>query len=131
MTTTRSSRSNPRRRSSARTTTKTKVRPCLRSITRPRPLRVLTRPLPSTASASKRAKVGKNPSVDTHFLPDREREEAERRERDELRKKWLKMQDDMKQEEIEITYSYWDGSGHRKVVTVRSFVFFLVLRECD
>ena len=41
------------------------------------------------------------------------------------------MQDDMKQEEIEITYSYWDGSGHRKVVTVRSFVFFLVLRECD
>merc|ERR1712093_307134 len=70
-------------------------------------------------SASKRAKVGKNPSVDTHFLPDREREEAERRERDELRKKWLKMQDDMKQEEIEITYSYWDGSGHRKVVTCK------------
>ncbi|GAA6055512.1 hypothetical protein JCM3770_006298 [Rhodotorula araucariae] len=69
--------------------------------------------------ASKRAKLGKNPSVDTHFLPDREREEAERKERDELRKKWLKMQEDMKQEEIEITYSYWDGSGHRKVVTCK------------
>ncbi|GAA5862556.1 hypothetical protein JCM8547_002102 [Rhodosporidiobolus lusitaniae] len=68
---------------------------------------------------SKKAKLGKNPTVDTHFLPDREREEAERKERDELRKKWLKMQDDMKEESIEITYSYWDGSGHRKVVTCK------------
>ncbi|GAA5823620.1 hypothetical protein JCM5353_005078 [Sporobolomyces roseus] len=66
--------------------------------------------------ASKRGKVGKNPTVDTYFLPDRVREEAERKERDELRKKWLKMQEDMKQEPIEITYSYWDGSGHRKTV---------------
>ncbi|GAA5928627.1 hypothetical protein JCM3775_004586 [Rhodotorula graminis] len=72
-----------------------------------------------TASAAKRAKLGKNPSVDTHFLPDRNREEIERLERDELRKKWLKMQEDMKQEEIEITYSYWDGSGHRKVVVCK------------
>ncbi|GAA5906615.1 hypothetical protein JCM8208_000497 [Rhodotorula glutinis] len=71
------------------------------------------------ASVAKRAKLGKNPSVDTHFLPDRNREEVERLERDELRKKWLKMQEDMKQEEIEITYSYWDGSGHRKVVVCK------------
>ncbi|GAA6000680.1 hypothetical protein JCM10207_004606 [Rhodosporidiobolus poonsookiae] len=68
---------------------------------------------------AKKAKLGKNPTVDTHFLPDREREEAERKERDELRKKWLKMQEDMKQEPVEITYSYWDGSGHRKVVTCK------------
>lgn len=24
----------------------------------------------------------------------------------------------MKEEEIEVTYSFWDGNGHRKVVTV-------------
>ncbi|BGP53357.1 hypothetical protein JCM8202_000028 [Rhodotorula sphaerocarpa] len=71
------------------------------------------------ARAAKRAKLGKNPAVDTHFLPDREREEAERRERDELRKKWLKMQEDMKEEPVEITYSYWDGSGHRKTVSCK------------
>ncbi|GAA5973690.1 hypothetical protein JCM11641_005082 [Rhodosporidiobolus odoratus] len=71
------------------------------------------------APAAKKAKLGKNPTVDTHFLPDREREEAERKERDELRKKWLTMQEDMKQEPVEITYSYWDGSGHRKVVTCK------------
>ena len=38
----------------------------------------------------------------TYFLPDREREEAERTEREELRKKWLQMQEDMKLEDIEI-----------------------------
>ncbi|KAH7102364.1 XAP5-domain-containing protein [Auriculariales sp. MPI-PUGE-AT-0066] len=65
--------------------------------------------------AEKRARLGKNPTVDTSFLPDREREEQQRREREELRQDWLKRQEEMKAEEIEITYSYWDGSGHRKV----------------
>lgn len=69
---------------------------------------------------AKRAKFGKNPAVDTSFLPDREREEEERREREELRKEWLRKQEEMKQEEMEITYSYWDGSGHRKSVMVRA-----------
>lgn len=67
---------------------------------------------------SKRVKTRKNPNVDTSFLPDRDREEAERREREELRQEWLRKQEEMKKEEIEITYSYWDGSGHRKSVTV-------------
>ncbi|KAF9646374.1 XAP5-domain-containing protein [Thelephora ganbajun] len=65
---------------------------------------------------TKKAKLGKNPAVDTSFLPDREREEAERKEREELRQEWLKRQEELKNEDIEITYSYWDGSGHRKSV---------------
>ena len=69
---------------------------------------------------AKRPKSRKNPNVDTSFLPDREREEEERRQREELRQEWLRKQEEMKKEEIEITYSYWDGSGHRKSVTVRS-----------
>lgn len=36
--------------------------------------------------------------------------------REELRKTWLAEQERIKNEVIEITYSYWDGSGHRKVV---------------
>lgn len=60
----------------------------------------------------------KNPSVDTSFLPDREREEKERHERELLRKEWLRKQETMKEETIEIIYSYWDGSGHRKSVNV-------------
>jgi protein FAM50 len=70
-----------------------------------------------------RKKFRKNPTVDTSFLPDREREDAERREREQLRQEWLKRQEDMKKEEIEITYSYWDGSGHRRSVVV-SYPFY-------
>ncbi|KAG9102823.1 hypothetical protein FRC06_001012 [Ceratobasidium sp. 370] len=64
----------------------------------------------------KRSKGNKNPNVDTSFLPDREREENERRAREELRQEWLRKQEELKAEEIEVTYSYWDGSGHRKSV---------------
>ncbi len=74
---------------------------------------------------SKKAKSRKNPNVDTSFLPDREREEQERREREELRQEWLRKQEEMKNEEIEIVYSYWDGSGHRKSVTVGLFTILL------
>ncbi|GAB5587624.1 hypothetical protein Unana1_02524 [Umbelopsis nana] len=64
----------------------------------------------------KKPKLGKDPNVDTSFLPDRDREEVERLQREELRQQWLKKQEETKEEVIEITYSYWDGSGHRKTV---------------
>ena len=70
---------------------------------------------------TKRNKLKKNPNVDTSFLPDREREEAERKERERLRLEWLTKQEQMKKEDIEVVYSYWDGSGHRKSVTVSSY----------
>ena len=65
-------------------------------------------------SASK--KIKKNPNVDTSFLPDREREEAENKLREELRMQWVEKQAALKDEEIEITFSYWDGSGHRRSI---------------
>lgn len=74
--------------------------------------------LDSTARAKKKAKFGKNPTVDTSFLPDREREEKERKIREELRQQFLKEQEITKQQDIDIVCSYWDGSGHRTVVTV-------------
>lgn len=82
---------------------------------------------PNGEEAKKKTKLGKNPGVDTSFLPDREREEAERRDREELRQEWLKRQEELKKEEIEITYSYWDGSGHRKSVSVRPRVSSLLV----
>ncbi|WVQ95832.1 hypothetical protein IAU59_002931 [Kwoniella sp. CBS 9459] len=66
--------------------------------------------------SSKKTKFSKNPAVDTSFLPDRNREERERVERELLRKEWLAQQERTKAETIEITYSFWDGSGHRKSV---------------
>lgn len=71
--------------------------------------------------APKRSRLKKNPNVDTSFLPDREREEAERKERERLRVEWLTKQEAIKKEDIEVVYSYWDGSGHRKSVMVSDF----------
>ncbi|GBN86257.1 Protein FAM50, partial [Araneus ventricosus] len=67
----------------------------------------------------KKKKIFKNPDVDTSFLPDREREEEERKLREELRQEWVQKQEKLKNEEIEITFSYWDGSGHRRSVKMK------------
>lgn len=73
---------------------------------------------------SKRPKFGKNPSVDSSFLPDKERDEALAKRRDELAAEYKKAQDAVKAELIEVTYSYHDPSGrdgfkgHRNTVTL-------------
>ncbi|XP_066255778.1 protein FAM50 homolog [Euwallacea similis] len=64
-------------------------------------------------------KIKKDPMADTSFLPDREREEEENRLREELRQQWAEQQQKLKEEEIDITFSYWDGSGHRRTVRVK------------
>ncbi|TNM86304.1 hypothetical protein fugu_006534 [Takifugu bimaculatus] len=89
----------------------------------------------SSDSSAKKKKLGKDPDVDTSFLPDRDREEEENRLREELRQEWELKQEKIKGEccllsrihahaclqvkEIEITFSYWDGSGHRKTVKMK------------
>jgi len=67
----------------------------------------------------KLGQLGKDPTVETSFLPDREREAEEQAERERLRKKWLTEQEHIRNEPLEITYSYWDGAGHRRVIQVR------------
>lgn len=70
--------------------------------------------------ARKKAKISlKDLDVDTSFLPDREREEEERRLREKLAAEWRDRQQKLKEEEIEITFSYWDGSGHRRMVRMK------------
>ncbi|KAJ2938827.1 hypothetical protein O0L34_g18452 [Tuta absoluta] len=64
-------------------------------------------------------KIKKNPDVDTSFLPDREREEADLKLREELRLEWVMTQASLKDEPITVTFSFWDGSGHRRNVTLK------------
>ncbi|KAF1002121.1 hypothetical protein AG4045_016361 [Apium graveolens] len=54
---------------------------------------------------------GKDPTVETSFLPDSEREAEEQAERERLRKQWLREQEHIKNEPLQITYSYYDGAG--------------------
>lgn len=67
----------------------------------------------------KRGKLGKDPTVETSFLPDSEREAEEQAERERLKRQWLREQEMIKNEPLQITYSYWDGTGHRRVIQVR------------
>jgi len=39
--------------------------------------------------------------------------------REELRQEWAEKQATLKEEEIQVTFSYWDGSGHRKTVKMK------------
>eukprot|EP00004_Rigifila_ramosa_P016681 TRINITY_DN397_c0_g1_i3.p1 TRINITY_DN397_c0_g1~~TRINITY_DN397_c0_g1_i3.p1 ORF type:complete len:298 (+),score=91.61 TRINITY_DN397_c0_g1_i3:95-895(+) len=72
-----------------------------------------------TESPQEKKKMLKNPFVDTSFLPDRERELEEARLREELEQQWQAEQEKIKNEKIQITYSFYDGVGHRRQLTVK------------
>lgn len=63
-------------------------------------------------------KKTKDPTASTSFLPDRERDAAIEHAKAALRQEWLAEQETIKSQKLEVVYSYWDGSGHRKNLTV-------------
>ncbi|KAG7669498.1 hypothetical protein Ndes2437B_g05676 [Nannochloris sp. 'desiccata'] len=65
------------------------------------------------------ATLGKDPTARADFLPDRDRERQEQALREQLKKEWATKQQTLKSEPLEITYSYWNGTGHRRTVTVQ------------
>jgi protein FAM50 len=67
----------------------------------------------------KRLKLGKDPTVNTSFLPDREREEQERISNQIKEEEWLKKQELAKAETVEIQFAYYDGLSHLGSVTVK------------
>jgi hypothetical protein len=68
---------------------------------------------------AKRAKLGKDPSVNTSFLPDREREEAEHIENEKKLDEWRKRQAEIKAETVDVQFAYYDGLSHLGSVTVK------------
>ena len=56
-------------------------------------------------------KLGKNPSVDASFLPDKERDEANAKRREELATEYKKQVEAAKAELVQVTYSYHDPTG--------------------
>lgn len=73
----------------------------------------------TTSTKRKRLKLGKDPTVDTSFLPDREREEQERVVNETKHENWLKQQEEIKVETIEIQFAYFDGLSHLGSVSVK------------
>ena len=52
-------------------------------------------------------------------MPDREREAAEEAEREKVRLEIKSRREAMKEEKIEIAYSYWDGTSHRQSIEMK------------
>lgn len=74
--------------------------------------------LEQDAALGKRTNL-KDPTVDTSFLPDKLREQKQQEERLRLEKEWKESQLKIKEQDLEIVYSYWDGSGHRRSCQVK------------
>ena len=73
----------------------------------------------SNNDMKKKKLIQKDPTVDTSFLPDQERDAAVVAERERIQKEWVIEQERKRKSSLEIVYSYWDGSGHRRSVTVQ------------
>ena len=73
-------------------------------------------------SANKRKKFstyGKNPDAETQFLPDVDKELEQAKRREELKEEFLKAEKEAKEQPLRIVYSYWDGGGHRKELSIK------------
>ncbi|SBS86049.1 XAP-5 DNA binding protein [Plasmodium malariae] len=64
-------------------------------------------------------KIMKDPTINTSFLKDKERDEKIELKKKELRELYFKLENEQKEKVIEITYSYYDGSGHRRKISVK------------
>lgn len=77
-----------------------------------------------------RKHFGKDPTVDTSFLYDAEREEHIVLKKKALIDEYQKEQEARKNEKLEVTYSYWDGSGHRRSTVVeKGFTIGMFLQK--
>lgn len=73
----------------------------------------------AVASIGKTKSSKKDPTIDTSFLPDKDRDAAVDAERQRLVQEWKQQQEKAKSEQLEVVYSYWDGSGHRRTLNCR------------
>uniref|UniRef100_A0A0M3I7Q0 Protein FAM50 homolog n=2 Tax=Ascaris TaxID=6251 RepID=A0A0M3I7Q0_ASCLU len=68
----------------------------------------------ASTSLPPKKRMGMDPTVETAFLPDREREKELAKLKEDLAKEWQMLQEKEKNEEINVAFAYWDGSSHRK-----------------
>jgi len=64
-------------------------------------------------------RLGKDPTVDTSFLPDKERDEFIDKEKRRLQLEWMQKQEEIKEEELRVDYCFYDGTSHRKSNSIK------------
>lgn len=84
----------------------------------------------ASSSLKLRKHFGKDPTVDTTFLYDAEREEQLLMKKKALIDEYQREQEARRHEKLEVTYSYWDGSGHRRATVVeKGFTIGMFLQK--
>lgn len=72
----------------------------------------------ASSSRGGRKRFGKDPTVDTSFLFDADREAEIQKRKKHLVEEYQTQAEKAKHEKLEITYSYYDGTGHRRSTTI-------------
>ncbi|EEB09116.1 xap-5-like protein [Schizosaccharomyces japonicus yFS275] len=72
-----------------------------------------------TVVVPKKRSIRRDPTVETSFLPDQEREIEELKKREELRKKWIKEQEELKEKIIFLPFAFFNGTNRRSYVKVK------------
>jgi len=73
----------------------------------------------SSSAVFMKRKIGKDPSVDTSFLPDKDRDEELERDAERKKLEWLDEQERIKEEFVRVDYCYYDGTSHQKSYSVK------------
>jgi protein FAM50 len=64
----------------------------------------------------KKSRLGKDPTVETGFLRDADREAEEEKTREALAEAWRAEQERVKRESLVVVFSFWDGKGTRRAM---------------
>jgi len=64
-------------------------------------------------------KLGKDPFIDTSFLPDKGRDEFLEHEKRRLQLEWLQKQEEIKETLFSVDYCFYDGTSHRKTMVIK------------
>uniref|UniRef100_A0A6B2LJM4 FAM50A/XAP5 C-terminal domain-containing protein n=1 Tax=Arcella intermedia TaxID=1963864 RepID=A0A6B2LJM4_9EUKA len=63
--------------------------------------------------------MGKDPTIDTSFLPDKGRDEFLEQQRRRLQIEWLQQQEEIKEAPFSIDYCFYDGTSHKKNMVIK------------
>merc|ERR1712232_48228 len=82
-------------------------------------------------AAKSKKSFGKDPTVNTSFLYDRQREAEMLRRKQDLIDEYKRTEEVARNEKLDVTYSYWDGSGHRRNCGIeKGFTIGQFLAKC-
>jgi protein FAM50 len=73
----------------------------------------------ASPEVDKKRRIGKDPTAETSFLPDRDRDSDRMKDFERRRQDEIELEEEMKKQFLEIPYNFYDGIDHRRSICVR------------